>query len=112
VADALTIFFVIQFLVFIGCFFVKIYNVISLDDPMLIKDSVMVLIVGLFAYGTGLFSILTDFSSFTYLVMFRFESMFLLLFMILFFVELFIFYRSMVYSNEGQRSYNPPRPNT
>lgn len=102
--DALTIFFVVQFLVFISCFFLKIYTVMSVDDRIDIKDSVMSLVVGLFAYGVGLFTILSDYSSVTYNVLFRFESMFVLIFLILFFIELFLFYKSMATSREGYRS--------
>jgi hypothetical protein len=104
VAEALTIFFVLQFLVFVICFFIKVYNVASMDEPSPIKDSIMTLVVGLFAYGVGIFTILTDYSSLTYIVLFRFQTLFVVFFFILFFIELFVFYKSLYKGVAGQRS--------
>lgn len=94
--EATTIFFVIQFIIFMCCFLFKVYNIINFEDRYDLKTAVMTTIVGLMAFGIGLFTILTDFSNLTYVIMYRFEGFFVVLFILLFFIEVFINIKDMM----------------
>ena len=107
-AEATTIFFVVQFIIFMACFLYKVYSVVSYDNPPELKYKIMSLIIGLMAYGVGLFTILADFSVRTYLIMYRFETLFLGVFIIFFIIELFVAYKQSVV-NVSRERYSPSR---
>ncbi len=94
--EAVTIFFVLSFIVFISCFFMKVYNVLNFENRSGLPESIMILIVGIASYSVGLFTILSDLSTLTYIIMFRFETLFIIIFLILFIIELFILYKDVV----------------
>jgi hypothetical protein len=99
-------FFLLQFLIVVALFLVKLFNVFKLGEWLSIEMVWMVLIVFWLFYGAGFVLLLNNPLSPTFWSLFTLESWLSRLFVVLFFVEFFFLWKSK-YAPKDIQPYNP-----
>jgi len=99
-------FFLLQFLIVVTLFLVKLFNVFKLGEWLSFEAVWMVFIVFWLFYGAGFVLLLNNPLSPTFWSLFTLESWLSRLFVVLFFVEFFFLWRNK-YARKDVKPYNP-----
>lgn len=99
-------FFLLQFLIVVTLFLVKLFNVFKLGEWLSFEVVWMVFIVFWLFYGAGFVLLLNNPLSTTFWSLFTLESWLSRLFVVLFFVEFFFLWRNK-YARKDVKPYNP-----
>ena len=103
--ETLEILFLLTTLSFIGLFLYKLYKVLTFAEDYTIPKIIISTIAGFFLYGLSLFIIISEVTRLTtgYFTLFRFVSLFFVLFFIFTFIDLFMFMKNWAKIKQGGR---------
>ena len=95
--------FLTQLFLFFIIFLIKLFNLFNKGEFYDIKISFVLLFLGIICYAVGLLSNLTNFNKLILNVLFKFESLFLVLLVMFTLFELFFLFSEIARSNSRSR---------
>lgn len=104
-ANIYEIIFVLQLLIFISVFLVKIYNLMCVAKFYDIQKAILFFILAMLAYGVGLVTTLLGHDEWLFSILLQLETWFIVLIVALFLGELFLYL-----SNWGSQIVEPHKP--
>lgn len=102
--------FMLQFIVFILCFFLALYNIFNMGKVYDIKKAWILLCVVLVCMGVGMVLVMTsallnlDDTNLTYSILYQFQSWLMLLYGVFFIINLIFVWRSEALTSQSARN--------